>query len=420
MTRPIGVRLSLIAGMLGCGAGVDHKDPVVDLIAVNDEIRTVAQRNPGVASTTRLTAEEYGQIARDMMTVPGVSSAQYAGDPLGTIHLEVGGGVLVWRHLSDDFHQDLDVSSLVDPKNHDWLPPPAVTAPAAAAAAAPPHDSNAFADRFPRAQLNPDPDFHADDPVPCPAEGKIAIVDFVRRSADATTVLYDKEFVVDNVLLWERIKLIGAAARFEVKEFDEDELNLGNLSKLADYTIVITNGHGNDPYKSSLVDKVVVPLFTPELYGADKKLENGMTYGQAFKLGYIWAWTSPDEPQSVPKVAWSPLLLANAYHPTTTQLWMVNECFGMIPERPAGRSLWDPSTWSGAKMEPVYNFGNGLQDAGVAQVFGYIGTANPTAIVDNLMSFFRRMFGGLSNRDLPPARFYPPGLSPYWPLCIAS
>src|SRR5262249_13736908 len=105
------------------------------------------------------------------------------------------------------------------------------------------------------------------------------------------------------------------------------------------------------------------------------------------------------------------------YHPTVPQLVMLNECWSLLPYADDGFAL-DPKSgvwkWTQGTTKPTYNFGHAFRAAGTNVVFGYASTATTLAIVENSIPFLRRMFGGFSSRDLPPAPLA------YWPTCMGA
>lgn len=410
----------LCTGGLACSGG-SRPPPTttppgarVDLGAVNRAIdELVAAHHPEAASTTSLTSEQYEAIARDLATVPGVTSARWAHDPLGTVFLEVGPGTVIWQHLTDDSSVNLDVSGLVtsDPALAGWLPPVMPGASRSSAPARPLADEpgdNPWFDPYPTASIDPDPGFHADLSVPCPAEGRLAIVDFTHSEEVS---LGSTEYDVAGVHLLERIAWIAEAAGFHVDLYDDAKIRASNVNQLAGYDVVLLHGHGHAPYDSPANGRRVAGLGTPEAWNPDEVLEDEAhtTYADAWEKGWIF--------NNGGKVSWTPTLLARVYRPARPQLWILGQCFAMVPAMPVGGEIWDLVNGRGTGPHaPVYNFGHALQDAGVQQVLGYVGTGHSGSHIPNWIRFFRRMFGAHSARDVPPPRF----LLSYWPACMAA
>lgn len=393
-----------------------------------------------------LKPEDYKKIAEKISKVTGVEDAGYAGDPLGTIYIKIkDGGFMLWRHIRNDFKgegmlpEEADFKNLFHPEwNKGWkvqelgeinedrsqyyvsYEEPAITRvqflipprqPDHLSLGRPMGETNRFATRFPVATGKPDPNFSADDSVSCPEEGKIAIVDFVWTEAHKDAPgFYDSQFMVDGVPFYDRIKMMGEAAGFKVDLFKDAEINLGNFKKLEDYTIVILIGHGAKPWPKATerLGKMFPSISTPEKYEPGKISNVGITYEDAWKKGYIL--------RSIDKeVLWTPLLFKDFYRPRTEQLFMLNQCFAMLPFWVGffkdEKGNW---SWRSDMAGDVYNFGEGLMASGVKVVFGYIYYAKPEAIVINTMHFFRRLFGGYYIKDAPPSPHI------FWPTCMSA
>jgi hypothetical protein len=58
---------------------------------------------------------------------------------------------------------------------------------------------------------NPEPEYLADDAVACRLEGKIAIVDFLWTDGHTNYNLHKTDFMVDGVMLWDRIRKVAEA-----------------------------------------------------------------------------------------------------------------------------------------------------------------------------------------------------------------
>jgi hypothetical protein len=276
----------------------------------------------------------------------------------------------------------------------------------------PANASSDWADHFPVASINPDPDYLADQAVACRPEGKIAIVDFYWTSEHEKKFNpYDEAFLVDGVMIWEYLRRMGEAAGFQVDIFTDEEINTGNFTKLQDYTYVIANGHGGRPGPKSAkhVGMAVTTLETEEIYDPEAVTANGISYFEAWKRGQIYYSAKTK------KILWTPLLFRDGYRPAVRQQWLTSQCWALLP-------FWvgyyeDGGTWKyDISIDgDVYNLGEGLLDAGVESVLGYIDPAVWNAIPVNLVNYFRRAFGAYSKNDVPPARF---GLN-YWPACMS-
>lgn len=355
----------------------------------------------------------YQALADELAQVPGVGAADYAGDTLGTISVKVGGGgILVYRHIVNDLSESETLpagashSGLQHPVyNGGWEPP--VDAEAQFDV---PVTANTYANHFPVASANPDPEYLADDAVTCRQEGKIAIVDFLWTEAHENYNLYETDFLVDGVMIWDRVRRVGEAAGFTVDLFKDTELNLGNYTLLQDYTMVITSGHGGRPgYQTAQrLGVAMTTLWTPELYDASLTTANGISYFEAWRRGQI-VYNAETR-----AIGWTPILFRDGLRPTVPQQWVLGECWAMLPFWVGFYKDADGWHYDSSIDGDVYNFGEGLMDAGVNAVFGYIDPATPRAVVRNLMPYLRRTVGGYSTRDVPPSIF---GLK-YWPPCM--
>ena len=378
---------------------------------------TVVESDPGAQGSIALGPADYQSIADKIAAVPGVQAADYVGDTLGTIYVKVaGGGTMMWRHIKNDLAEaatlptDADFSLMIHPDwNNQWQG--AVEAQPPGTVAAQPQ-SNTYGTHLPLASGNPDPDYAADSQLVCPSEGKIAIVDFLWTEAHTNfPVLYDSQFMVDGVMLYDRVRMMAEAAGFTLDLYRDTAINVGNVSLLKNYKIVIIIGHGGRPGRSSTprLGHALASIITPEIYDPNKTTESGMSYEKAWKDGYItYALTDKT-------IAWTSWFLRDFYTPAPEQLVMSNQCWGMLPFNvgvyPDGNHqyVWEQDT-SGA----VYNLGDGFMAAGVKVVTGYITPATPEAVVTNTMDFLRRLFGGYSHADLPP---WP---HTYWPTCMSA
>lgn len=413
--------LGLAIAVPGCAA-----DPVpTALDTMVPELQAALAAIPATASPTPLSPAAYQEIADELAAVPGVAWTEYVGDPYGTIYIDIGSATLLWNHLDEDAAEPpTDTSTIVDPVNADWGVPPGT--PAARTLAA----SSDWASRFGIASQGPnanDPTYAGDASVTCPAEGKIALVDFLTAEADelATTT------PIDGIYLWDRLEMLGAAGGFTVHLFQGDDITAGNVARtLAGYSLIITHGHGSQPSTklrdarpgSTTGGRAMPVLVTAELLPRDlhaAHLENGQSYAQAIERRLIVlkiprGATLPGG--HLGYVGWTPALLDEVYAPTVDQLWMLNECHAMLPAIPTGRPLWPGGPANTGPEVPVYNFGNALRSRGVAAVFGYLGKTYPLPIIENTLTFLRRMFGGYAVADRPP-----PDVTPlrYWPACMS-
>ena len=383
----------------------------------------VVSQDARLAGTASLSPDDYDALATRLAAVPGVEAADYVGDTLGTVYVKVsGGGTLLYRHLRDDRAEadtlpaEADFANQLDPQ---WNPgatwqgavtdSPLRAAPRSSALAM----QNTYATHFPMASAEPDPLYVKDDAVTCPQEGKIAIVDFLWTEAHRDFPgLYADQYAVDGVMLYDRLKAMATAAGFTLDVFKDDEINLGNFTRLQDYTIVFTNGHGGrpGPRTAARLGTALPTLATPELYDPAKRMANGMTYEEGWKAGYL-VYGVADK-----RISWTPWLFRDLYRPAVPQLVMLNECWSMLPfniglAKRDGRWVWDQGVTG-----PLYNFGKGLMDAGAKAVFGYVSPATPEAVVRNTVPFFRRLFGGYLASDVPPSRFP----QTYWPTCMGA
>lgn len=404
---------------------------------VFDEVAAVIAADTRTASTEPLAPEVYDAIADAIAKVPGVAGAEYVADSLGTVMIAVeNGGGFVWRHIENDFFEadalpdDFDLRAEHDADYQpEWVgsdtqATPTTPAPPDGARPAAVHE-NRFASAFPVASLAPDPDF-ASDVQDCP-NGKIALIDFEwsHDSTDPEFKMRDPanpraQYVVDGVPFFERLARMGEAAGYKVDIFHDDDINVGNFKQLEDYAIVVTNGHGGRPGPRAKDRKNRLEVFwkTHELFDPNKLLSgSGLTYHDAWLLGYV----SVGVPSN--KIQWRPTLLRHVYKPKGKQLWMQNECWGMLSRMVVGYHA--PGALAILKWyldldEPesifskVDNFGKALRDAGVHSVTGYITPATPEDVVVHTMTFFRRLFGGNSRQDPPPEPFA------YWPTCMSA
>jgi hypothetical protein len=384
----------------------------VNFESVRLALARVIDADPKTATTTALTPAEYENLANRLGAVPGVKAADYAGDTLGTIYVEVtGGGVLFWRHITNDFLTEAATlpaeASFVDMVNPTWNSGWQFDANVQT------NQSNTYATHFPVASANPDPDYLADNAVVCPNEGKIALVDFLWSEAHTNFPgLYEDQYNVDGVMFYDRVRLMGEAAGFTVDLFKDSEINLGNLNLLKDYKIVMFFGHGGrpGPKTTQRLGEALSTVLTPELYSPEKIAVGGIPYEEAWKRGYI------NYNIKTKTISWTAWAFRDLYQPAPNQLVMLNQCWTMLPfnvgfyqDGPA-----QPWNWVSDMTRPVYNIGDGLMDAGAKAVFGYINPATPEAVVHNTLPFLRRLFGGYYNGDLPP---YP---HTYWPTCMSA
>jgi hypothetical protein len=375
---------------------------------IRRKLVAVIARHPELKEEIPLPPADYQKVANELAKVPGVQGADYSGDTLGTFYIKVsGGGVIGYRHIRGDMNEmntlppGVTHTDLRDPTyNADWQESVRANA------------SNTWADHFPVAAGNPDPDYTQDDTLACRQEGRIAIIDFYYTDVHENFNLYETDFLVDGVEIWERIRRVAKAAGFGVDFYKDADINLGNYTMLQDYTMVITNGHGGRPGMKTFkrTGFAVTRMETAEKYNPAKITANGLTYFDSWKRGQIHFDARSKQ------ISWTPVLFRDGYRPSVTQQWLMSQCWALLP-------FWvgyyeDSSGWhySVNLLGDVYNFGDGLLDAGVTSVFGYIDPAWPKAIVANLMRYLRRTFGGYSKKDVPPARF---GLN-YWPTCMAA
>jgi hypothetical protein len=377
----------------------------------------VLAADPRLAGTTALTPDDYEALAAKLAAVPGVDGADYVGDGLGTIYVKIaGGGFLTYRHL----HNDLTEVGTLPPEadfanqlhatwNAGWSAP--VDATQLLDFTVRDLQTNTYATHFPVATSNPDPEYKADDAVTCPQEGKIAIVDFLWTEAHRDFPgLYADQYNVDGVMLYDRLTRVAQAAGFTVDVFKDSEINLGNFTKLQDYAIVFTNGHGGRPSArpTARLGEALLTLATPELYEPAKTTAFNTTYEDAWKKGYFVYDVQTKA------MGWTPWLFRDHYKPSGSQLVMLNECWSMLPFNIGLVKKDNTWGWEQGVTSPLYNFGDALMGAGVKAVFGYVSPATPEAVVRNTMPFFRRMFGGYSAKDLPPSPHT------YWPTCMGA
>lgn len=200
--------------------------------AARQQILAIIDADARFAGTTPLTHDDYQALAEKIAKVPGVSSATYAGDGLGSIAIGIeGGGVFDWVHITDDItHEpavpdDFGFGLLNEPTNNAGFAAPEVVSG--------PRAGGTYATHFPDAGINPDPEYKADEAVrpSCPQEGRIAVVDFYYKEVKDSGRLYNKEFDIDGKEIWKRLELMGKAAGFEVDVYENDAVNASNLSR---------------------------------------------------------------------------------------------------------------------------------------------------------------------------------------------
>jgi len=403
------VLITVIAA--GCGSSSGSSGPPSDEVRAG--IMAAITSDPRTAGTQALAPDDYQALAAKVAAVPGVVQAFYAGDYAGTIYAAVdGGGVMVWNHLPYDVKddsilpKDLDFATLMDPvHNKGWLKPEVVSGP---------RSTGTYATAFPQAQLNPDPEFKEDDQVPCPAEGRIAIVDFQAAEAAKDTVqTWPSTLDVDGLKLWDRVTKMGEAAGFKVNLYLNDKIKASNFnSELRDYTYVILNGHGAPPGPKQYehTGKSLLNIITPEDWNDESRLEDGTRYVDAWKEGLILRGLEGD---SKDKVRWTPLLIQKLFRPTTPQAWVVNQCGSFAPAY-FGLARGD-NGWAWGINGTLYNFGHALREAGVQAALGYITSVKADVVAHNLMAFLRRQFGGYFSKDTPPLT----APQKYWPTCMS-
>ncbi len=409
-------------GQAGSGGSVTPGDDLGSIMVgrIND---AVAAADPKYSGTDFLTPDDYVSLEQTLSQVDGVESAVYTGDQLGTIAVKVtNGGFIIWRHHASDWDEAVpdgldplqDIDAQLQPG---WNPPDVMQWP---------YDDDPadnYATHFPVATDKPDPDYTADDAVACPAEGKIAIVDFYYSLGmklkplpkDESPHFYADDYVINGVLLWDRVTRIAQAAGFTVKLFQDDEITAGNFDQLKDYNLVITHGHGFMP-SVRFFDKygfAATGLFTPEKWSdpTHKTLPDKVTtYQQAWEKGNIYLTRDG----SMVLVS---TLFRDYYKPAIDQQWILNECWTMQPKGVGQEDVKATGLWTFEMLDqPVDHFGSALMKAGVKVAFGYKTPSNQLTIRHHMMRFLRRQFGGYFAKDTPPAAF---GLS-YWPTCMAS
>ena len=394
-------------GTTGDGGSVSTDQAEV----IRQQVLSAVAEDPRFAGETPLTHDDYQALADKIAKVPGVRASTYVGDGLGGIRIAVdGGGVFEWRHIDDDNIQhspampdNFDFGTLSDPTNNAGFKAPEVVSG--------PRASGTFATHFPVATISPDPAYKADDAVACPKEGSIAIVDFYYTEVKHKDLLYNNEFDIDGMELWDRLKAMGEAAGFTVDIFHDDEVNASNLNTvLSKYTYVLVNGHGSmpGPVNTDRTHEALVTFVTPEKYDAKKHVEDGKTYDEAWKAGFMNRSVKEDQ------VRWTPRLIQAVYKPQVSQHWLISTCFSMLPTTLGflkGENGW---TWRQEANTDFYNFGKALREKDVKTVFGYVFTGEVSTIARNHMKFFRRTFGGYFDKDRPP----PP--QTFWPTCMSS
>lgn len=419
------VSLVLLVLAAACGSGSSSDGPVTpspdgggpsitpdEAEAVRQRIVSIIAEDPRLADRDKALAhDDYATLADKIAKVDGVSFAQYVGDGLGGIWIEVtNGGVFEWRHIIDDdiahspaLPERFDFSTLKDPvENADFKAPEVVSGPRAA---------GTYATSFPVANLNPDPKFEKDETVSCPKEGKIAIIDFYYTEVKKKGLLYNNEFLIDGVELWDRLKMMGEAAGFTVDIYKDTEINAANFSRiLKDYTFVLLNGHGGTPgpKNTARTHEALVTFVTSEKYEGGKQLEGGIPYAEAWKRGWINRATEDDT------VRWTPRLVQGVYHADVPQQWLLSTCWSMLPFTGGfvrSGSSWD---WTTDATGKLYNFGHAFREKGVKTVFGYVTPAEVGVVARNHLKFFRRTFGGNFSKDRPPSP------QTFWPTCMSS
>lgn len=385
------------------------------------KLADVIAADPRLRQRTPLSKDDYSALASRLAAVDGVEAAMFAGDGLGSITTKIsGGGIFEWRHLDEDEHEVLDFptgfdfAQLTDPvENVDFGPPDLLPPPPVKGAGT---YATRFNDTSSTGQTNVN--FVADEPVAatCPKEGRIAIVDFSYEERQRTLELYTdpaSPFVIDGEDMWTRIQRMGAAAGFEVDVYTNNDITAGNfVSKLSGYTYVITTGHGTRPglVHFDRTGEATVSLNTTEDFDSnfDKKLEDGTTYFEAWKKGWLYEGLTDHT------VRWTPRLIQALYAPAGPQMWYMNQCNMMLPAY-WGFEKDDQGQWvfRKAAVGPIYNFGRALREKGVKAVVGYVAGANLIVIPHFLMAFLRRQFGGYFSGDLPPWPHH------FWPTCMS-
>ena len=428
--RQLTLFLLCIIAFAGCpqsGGSISQEDAE----KVSQDIAAIIEQDPRLSGTTALDLDDYEQLAQKFAGVKNVEYAEFAKDTLGSIHIQVaGGGFLLWRHIKNTYTEaatlpaGLDLASLIDPTwNSGWSAPAEpgefadTTSPQTGDRSLQGNESNGHATHFPVALDNPDPEYAADDAVTCQQQGKIAIVDFQWSDAwkDAPG-LYEDQFQVDGMMLYDRLKAMAEAAGFTLDLFKDTDINTTNFDKLSQYSIVYIIGHGGrPPLKSSRrLGALFTYIATPETYEPQKQMVGGITHEEAWKKGYI-IYDPVGKRLDMTSLLFRDLYKTRANVP---QLWMPNSCWSMLPynvgieKKPDGTYGWMQNSQD--VTGKVYNIGHGLMAAGVKAVFGYVTPASPEAIVKFSIRFFRRMFGGYYKKDPPP---WP---HTYWPTCMSS
>jgi hypothetical protein len=429
--------LVLVSATLACGSG-ETSGPAVgvtpaEIATVQRSIVAAVAQDARLAAQTPLGPADYAELGGRLAGIDGVEAAAYAGDVLGTVHVKVkGGGIIEYRHVLDSYR----MGSLLPPEadfrtqahpiyNAGWgtsgVDAPVAAAPPSRAAAL--TAAGTYASSFPVASIDPDPFWLKDDGLVCPVEGKIAIVDFARTESTPSG-LYQNEFSVDGAELYRRIELMADAAGFTVDKFFDNDINLTNFTKLEDYTIVFILGHGGMPVESTTTKfgQAMPTLWTAETWSDTNRIATSdpvacppVGYDEAWTKGLIRRGSGTPE-----RVKWTPRLLRDCYRPKVPQLVLLNSCDGLLSHTTGWSMKASKWQWTDDTTFPIYNFGDGLREAGVPVVFGYLGAAAPVNITMNTMTFFRRMFGAYSPRDVPPP---PPATSArhaYWPTCMGA
>jgi hypothetical protein len=384
-----------------------------DAAPVHAALLGVLDGDPRLTQQTALTPDDYEALSEKLAGVEGVEATDYTGDALGTIYVKLAaGGTFAYRHIDDDYDTNVFPEGVVEGDqsspdfNAGWSAPQGTNA----GTTSPP--ANEYATHLPVYSPSPDPAYTSDGAVMCPKEGKIAIVDLQWTSLHKADKSPYPFFLVDGVPLYERIKRMGEAAGFTVDIFEDDEINAASFTKLQDYTVVYTIGHGapSGPRTTKRLGQSVVVLFTDESYDAKRTMAFGGLYEDAFKRGEIVASL-----EKTPRVLWTPRLFRDHYRPSVKQHWMLNECFGLVKYGVGLEKVQDKWVPGRDAEKPIFNFGDGLMAAGAKVVFGYTTTASFAAVRELSMKYFRRMFGAYYVGDRPPTAF-----GAFWPTCMPA
>jgi len=428
---------TVLAAGAGCGSsdGADGTEPVdgtggtagqtQNTPSGDEELDTLitgidavlAEEGVSEDATSPLAPGRYVAIAGRMASLSGVASAVYMGDVLGTVSVHTTTGIgVVWRHVPDTFGEmalvpsDTDFSEQAHPEwNAGWRTNPEEQQDIGPELRDGMRMQNAYATHFPTATSDPDLEFKKDDQLSCPTEGKIAFVDFIAADDHFDS---GRDFSADGHDVMDRVQWMAEAAGFQVDIFRDTELNLSNFKQLEDYDVVYTLGHGGltnaDETLKAAGYRQASLLWTKEIYDPDKATAMGMSYREALRQGLI---------EVTPKnkyILLKSMLFAKHLQPKRDQMWMVNHCWSMLPYEMANPedSLEIFKALVTARDHKVFSVGDGLKAGGVRVVMGYVGPAEPRAVVGNTISFFRRMFGGYSQYDRPPSPHV------YWPGCM--